>query len=132
MAPSKLLMPLSYAALLGGTLTLIGTSTNLVVVSLAAKKLPQLQMGFFEIGIVGVPVTVASFLYMFALSGKLLPDRLSIQSTSINARSVCPVKKSLHTDPSHNKNCRIIHLCVCVCFLGEGVKLVLYQSCLDE
>ncbi|KAI5083660.1 hypothetical protein GOP47_0003403 [Adiantum capillus-veneris] len=86
MAPSKLLLPLSYAALLGGTLTLIGTGTNLVVLSLAAKKIPSLRMHLFEIGIVGVPVTVAGILYIVAISGKLLPDRLAIQPTSINAR----------------------------------------------
>ncbi|XP_024545096.1 putative sulfur deprivation response regulator [Selaginella moellendorffii] len=86
MAPSKLLMPLSFAALLGGTLTLIGASTNLVVVSLAAKKLPELQMNLFEIAIVGLPVTIAGILYMVAVSGKLLPDRLAIQPTTINVR----------------------------------------------
>ncbi|MCO5557907.1 hypothetical protein L7F22_011480 [Adiantum nelumboides] len=86
MAPSKLLLPLSYAALLGGTLTLIGTGTNLVVLSLAAKKIPNLRMHLFEIGVVGVPVTVAGILYIVAISGKLLPDRLAIQPTSINAR----------------------------------------------
>ncbi|MCO5605116.1 hypothetical protein L7F22_059296 [Adiantum nelumboides] len=87
MAPSKLLLPLSYAALLGGTLTLIGTGTNLVVLSLAAKKIPNLRMHLFEIGVVGVPVTVAGILYIVAISGKLLPDRLAIQPTSINARN---------------------------------------------
>lgn len=86
MAPSKLLMPLSYSAVLGGTLTLIGTGTNLVVVSLASKKIPELSMHLFEIGVVGVPVTVAGILYILAVSGKLLPDRLTIQATSINAR----------------------------------------------
>ncbi|KAJ7552305.1 hypothetical protein O6H91_06G049600 [Diphasiastrum complanatum] len=86
MAPSKMLMPLSYAALLGGTLTLIGASTNLVVISMTAKKVPDLKMNLFEIGIIGLPVTVAGLLYMVALSGKLLPDRLAIQATSINAR----------------------------------------------
>ncbi|KAH7365617.1 hypothetical protein KP509_18G037900 [Ceratopteris richardii] len=86
-APSKLLLPLSYAALLGGTLTLIGTSTNLVVLSLAAKNIPELQMHLFEIGIVGVPVTVAGIIYILLISGKFLPDRLVIQPTSINARN---------------------------------------------
>ncbi|KAJ7520155.1 hypothetical protein O6H91_20G069600 [Diphasiastrum complanatum] len=86
-APSKMLMPLSYAALLGGTLTLIGTGTNLIVLSMAAKGLPQFRMHLFEIGIIGLPVTVAGLLYMIAVSGKLLPDHhLAIQATSINAR----------------------------------------------
>lgn len=86
MAPSKLLLPLSFAALLGGTMTLIGASTNLVVLSMAAKKVPDLKMNIFEIGVVGIPVTVAGLLYILALSGKLLPDRLSIQITTFSAR----------------------------------------------
>eukprot|EP00897_Mesotaenium_endlicherianum_P005624 jgi/Mesen1/508/ME000104S10599 len=85
-APSKMLLPLSYAALLGGTLTLIGASTNLMVLSMAARKLPDLKMNMFEIGIVGVPATVAGILYLLAFSEKLLPDRLAIQATNINAR----------------------------------------------
>ena len=86
MAPSKLLLPLSFAALMGGTMTLIGASTNLVVLSMAAKKVPDLKMNIFEIGVVGVPITVAGLLYIFALSGKLLPDRLTLQNTTFNAR----------------------------------------------
>jgi di/tricarboxylate transporter len=86
MAPSKLLLPLSFAALLGGTMTLIGASTNLIVLSMAAKKVPDLKMNLFELGVVGVPITVAGLLYILAFSGSLLPDRLSRQNTTINAR----------------------------------------------
>lgn len=67
-------------------MTLIGASTNLVVLSMAAKKVPDLKMNLFEIGVVGVPVTVAGLLYILVLSGKLLPDRLSVQHTTFNAR----------------------------------------------
>ncbi|XP_024377736.1 putative sulfur deprivation response regulator isoform X3 [Physcomitrium patens] len=86
MAPSKLLLPLSFAALLGGTMTLIGSSTNLVVLSMAARKVPDLKVNIFEIGVVGVPVTVAGLLYIFALSEKLLPSRLSTLITTFTAR----------------------------------------------
>lgn len=100
LAPSKLLLPLSYAALLGGTMTLIGASTNLMVLSMAAKKLPELKMGLFEIGVVGVPVTVAGIFYMLALSGKLLPERLAMQATNINARCVAPLFYILFSNPA--------------------------------
>ncbi|KAG0572786.1 hypothetical protein KC19_VG125000, partial [Ceratodon purpureus] len=92
MAPSKLLLPLSFAALLGGTMTLIGASTNLVVLSMAAKKVPDLKMNLFEIGVIGVPVTISGLLYIFALSGKLLPNRLSMQITTFNASMVLVIK----------------------------------------
>ncbi|KAL2621959.1 hypothetical protein R1flu_002164 [Riccia fluitans] len=86
MHPSKMLMPLSYAAQLGGTMTLIGASTNLMVLSMAAQKLPQMKMNLFEIGIIGVPVTIAGIFYIIVFSGKLLPDRLAQQPTTINPR----------------------------------------------
>ena len=69
-------------------MTLIGASTNLMVMSMAAKKLPDLKIGMFEIGTVGVPTTIAGILYVLACSGKLLPDRLTMQATNINARQL--------------------------------------------
>ncbi|KAL3692096.1 hypothetical protein R1sor_005747 [Riccia sorocarpa] len=86
MPPSKMLIPLSYAAQLGGTMTLIGASTNLMVLSMAAQKLPQMKMNLFEIGIIGVPVTIAGIWYIIVFSGKLLPDRLGQEPTTLNAR----------------------------------------------
>jgi di/tricarboxylate transporter len=72
--PSKFLMPLSFAAILGGTCTLIGTSTNLVVDGLMQKaNLPGL--GLFELGYVGLPVALIGCIYMVTLGQKLLPDR---------------------------------------------------------
>lgn len=72
---SKLLLPLSYAAILGGTCTVIGTSTNLVVNGLV-RTIPGLEpIGFFEIAWVGLPVTVVGMAYVYLFTNRLLPAR---------------------------------------------------------
>jgi di/tricarboxylate transporter len=73
-SPSRLLMPLSFLAILGGTCTLIGTSTNLVVHGLMVKAGLD-GMSFFEIGKAGVPCAIVGALYMLSLGRKLLPER---------------------------------------------------------
>lgn len=72
---SKLLLPLSYATILGGLCTLIGTSTNLIVMGLmqAYPELPPLRM--FDPAWVGVPAAVCGGLYLMTLGRWLLPDR---------------------------------------------------------
>lgn len=74
---SKLLIPLSYASILGGTCTLIGTSTNLVVNGYVVSHtdLPSLRM--FEIAWVGIPCAIIGLLYVLVFSRWLLPERLS-------------------------------------------------------
>jgi len=72
---SKLLMPLSYAAILGGTCTVIGTSTNLVVNGLVRASDGIAPIGFFEIAWLGIPVTLAGMIYVFVFSERLLPAR---------------------------------------------------------
>lgn len=73
---SKLLMPLSFAAILGGTLTLIGTSTNLVV-SGQMTELGLQEMGFFEIGKIGLPLVLVGTVLLIALAPRVLPSRRS-------------------------------------------------------
>ncbi len=72
---SKLLLPLSYATIFGGTCTIIGTSTNLVVNGLVAASPDLTPIGFFELGWVGVPVAVLGLIYVFIFSDRLLPAR---------------------------------------------------------
>ncbi len=73
-SPSKVLIPLSFLAILGGTCTLIGTSTNLVVHGLMVKNnLDGLHL--FEIGWVGVPYAIIGCLYLFVLGPLMLPER---------------------------------------------------------
>ena len=76
-AASKLLMPLSYASILGGCCTLIGTSTNLLVNG-ALRNLGEPGMSMFELAPVGLPLAIAGIAYMAAFGPKLLPDRGSI------------------------------------------------------
>jgi di/tricarboxylate transporter len=77
--PSKLLMPLSFASILGGTCTLIGTSTN-ILVSSTAQKMGQAPLGMFELGKVGLLLSVTGFVYLLTIGRKLLPGRETLAS----------------------------------------------------
>ena len=71
---SREMMPLAFAAGLGGTCTLIGTPPNIIAnVALKAAGMGDLQFGFFEYAWVGVPITVAGILYMVFIGRHLLP-----------------------------------------------------------
>ncbi len=74
--PSKFLIPLSYASILGGTCTLIGTSTNIILSDMMVLN-GQTALGFFELSIVGVPVAIIGGLFLVFLAPKLLPERKS-------------------------------------------------------
>ena len=84
-APSRVLIPLSYASILGGLCTLIGTSTNLVVDGLMTSHgLPEL--GFFELARVGVPIAVVGVVYLVLAGPALLPDRSQVEADAESAR----------------------------------------------
>ncbi len=77
-SPSRQLMPLAFAAALGGTCTLIGTPPNMLAnVALKAAGMPELQFGFFEYAYIGIPITVAGILYMMLIGKHLLPNNLA-------------------------------------------------------
>ena len=71
--PSKLLIPLSYAAILGGTCTLIGTSTNVVINNLLVQRGIE-GLHFFDLAWVGVPCAVIGVVYILITSRWLLPE----------------------------------------------------------
>ena len=73
-SPSRYLMPLSFAAILGGVATTIGTSTNLVVSGLLEASGEE-PLGMFEMAPVGVPVAVVGLFVIVALAPLLIPER---------------------------------------------------------
>jgi len=83
-AASRLLLPLSFAAILGGTCTLIGTSTNLLVDGLATEA-GLAPFGLFEISGLGLAVAGAGGFYMAIAARHLLPNRLTV-SESIGSK----------------------------------------------
>ena len=81
-SPSKVLIPLSYAAILGGTLTLVGTSTNLIVNSiLVDSSNGQVSLGMLEFAKFGIIKFVVGLLYIFTIGYKLLPIRVAKSSS---------------------------------------------------
>ncbi|TVR46163.1 MAG: SLC13 family permease [Planctomycetota bacterium] len=84
-SPSALLMPLSFAAILGGTCTLIGTSTNLVIDGMMADD-GHPRFGLFTPALIGVPVTLAALVVMLISARWLLPQRQPALDSSNDPR----------------------------------------------
>lgn len=75
LSPSRILMPLAFAAGLGGTCTLIGTPPNIIAnVALKTAGMPELQFSFFEYAYIGIPITICGILYMLLLGRHILPE----------------------------------------------------------
>ncbi len=84
-SPSKFLMPLSYGAIFGGMITLIGTSTNLIVHGLLIQNGFK-GFSFFEITPIGILVALFGILYVVLLAPILLSDRVKVIPSVENAR----------------------------------------------
>ncbi|MBP93454.1 Di-and tricarboxylate transporter [Bizionia echini] len=84
-SPGKLLMPISFAALFGGTCTLIGTSTN-ILVSSYAKQYGLEPFGMFEFSQAAVCLLIVGFLYIFFISPLLLPKNKKPDALTLEAK----------------------------------------------
>lgn len=90
-SPSKLFIPLSYAAILGGTCTLIGTATNVLVEGMVSQAvdahlLPRMQIGMFTNTWVGLPAALAGIGLILLTSRWLLPDHRASAVEMVSAR----------------------------------------------
>ena len=81
LSPSRLLMPLAFASILGGTCTLIGTSTN-VAVSGYIKKAGMPELGMFEITPLGLIIVVVGIAYLMLVGRHLLPEHKEASLTA--------------------------------------------------
>ncbi|MGH8249538.1 MAG: SLC13 family permease [Steroidobacteraceae bacterium] len=83
---SRLLLPMNNVVILAGMCTLIGTSTNLAVYGLLIQTKPDAHLGLFDLAPVGVPLTIAGFIYALSFARALLPDRRGPMEQLENAR----------------------------------------------
>ena len=72
---SKVLIPLSFASILGGVCTLIGTSTNIIIVGLLQSSPESASLHLFSPAVVGIPIIIFGIIYFALIGHKLLPDR---------------------------------------------------------
>ena len=100
-SPSRLYMPLSFSAILGGRLTMIGTASNLVVIGLFQQYLagdhpwldtigfeePAEWIQFFGVGAIGLPCVVLGIGFIMLVSPWLLPDRKPVDAVSLDAKT---------------------------------------------
>ncbi|RKX34310.1 MAG: hypothetical protein DRP71_07575 [Verrucomicrobia bacterium] len=99
-SPSKFLMPISFASMLGGSCTLIGTSSNILVSSIS-EDTGYGAIGMFEFSGVGIVIVVVGMVYLLLLSFKVLPERITISST-ITADSAKEYVTQVHiSEDSH-------------------------------
>jgi di/tricarboxylate transporter len=94
-SPSRFLMPLSFASIVGGVVTTIGTSTTLVVSGLVARSGHE-PFGLLEVAPVGVPVAIVGVALITLLAPKLLPDRRSAHEAVAGAERDYTIRFEVH------------------------------------
>jgi len=85
-SPSKLMIPLSYAAIFGGICTLIGTSTNLVVNGLLISVTGSSGLKLFDLALIGIPCAIVGMIYLYLAHPWVLPNRRAVVSDSDDVR----------------------------------------------
>jgi len=86
LSPSKFLIPVSYASILAGTCTLIGTSTNIIISDLSVNH-GYSGLSMFELSIIGVPIAIVGIIFIYFVAPKVLPSL---------ANPVCQLQDSDH------------------------------------
>lgn len=86
LSPSKFLIPVSYASILAGTCTLIGTSTNIIISDLSVTN-GYAGLSMFELAPLGVPIAVVGIILLYFIAPKVLPDL---------ANPICQLQDSDH------------------------------------
>ena len=121
LSPSKLLIPLSYIAIMGGTLTLVGTSTNLLVNSIYVNTTMAEPLGMFEFSRYGIFILLIGLLYIIFAVPLILPSRTVTSSltqsyhmggylTELKVAEESPMVGRTFMERSINKNYDIIVL----------------------
>ena len=119
-APSKLLIPLSYAAIMGGTLTLIGTSTNLLVDGVARQRGLE-PFGIFEIMPIGLAVVAWGMFYLAVIAPRLLPERDSMAALLSGRRKMRFFTEVVVPDGSDLAGQKVLEV---PDFAREGVRVI--------
>jgi di/tricarboxylate transporter len=120
MAPSRFLIPLSYMTVLGGMITLIGTSTNLLVDGVTREEGLE-PFTIFEIAPLGLAITIAGGLYLLLFGRYLLPDRQTVSSVVSDKRKMKYFTEVAVPEDSALVGQKVVEIDL---FRREGVRLI--------
>ncbi|MGI6227269.1 MAG: SLC13 family permease [Peptococcales bacterium] len=115
---SKVLMPLAFAAGLGGVITLVGTPPNLLVNGVLGTSGLR-EFGFFEFAFIGIPLTVVGIIYMLTIGRKLLPDRPNAPDDNVQNNEV----KEVSTIKQYTASGILIGVVIVMAFFSKIIPL---------